>query len=102
MQAGAAAERANALDRAYSEYQTAAAANQPGAAAKVEAVRAKLLASRIRDARTARANQDLDGAIKAWDRVLALDPTNEAAKAERNQTVELKKKLDQQRGGKPN
>lgn len=54
-------------------------------------------AAYTREARTARANQNLDAAIAAWDRVLSLDPSDEAAKRERTQAVELKAKLDQQR-----
>ena len=101
MQAGIAAENAGSLDRAFADYQRAAAAGRAGADDKVASVRAKLKAAYTRDARTARANQDLDAAIAAWDRVLALDPSDEAAKRERTQAVELKNKLDQQRRTDP-
>lgn len=97
LQAGAAAEKSGNLERALADYQRAATAGQPDAGDKVAAVRAKLKASYTRDARTARANQRLEAAITAWDRVLAIDPSDEAAKRERAQAVELKTKLDQQR-----
>ncbi len=97
LQAGAAAEKSGNLERALAEYQRAAVAGQPDAADKVASVRAKLKAAYTRDARTARANQRLEAAIAAWDQVLTLDPSDEAAKRERAQAVELKAKLDQQR-----
>jgi len=89
--AGEAAERAGDLDRALTEYQRAG--SYPGAAAKVEQVRKQLGVINTKSARTAFAKQDLDGAIRHWNRVLELDPTNETAKLELGKTLLLKKRL---------
>lgn len=94
MRAGEAHERANRFDKAIEEYQRAEAADQPGAAAKIEGVRKKQIAAATLKARTAFAKQDLAGAIKGWDTVLQLDPNNELAKLERQKAVALKQKAD--------
>jgi hypothetical protein len=39
------------------------------------------------------ARQDLDGAIRSWDRVLAIDPVNETARLERQKALRLKDKV---------
>ncbi|SEL36343.1 Tetratricopeptide repeat-containing protein [Roseateles sp. YR242] len=88
-------ERSNRLDRALDEYKRAASLEQPGAQAKVDAVRKKLIDRYTLAARTAFAKQDLAGSIKAWDNVLELDPNNELAKLERQKAVALKAKVDQ-------
>lgn len=95
MRAGEAHERANRLDKALEEYRRAEAADQPGAAAKIDGVRKKQIARATLAARTAFAKQDLAGAIKGWDNVLQLDPDNELAKLERQKAVTLKAKADQ-------
>ncbi|WP_343636997.1 LysM domain-containing protein [Roseateles sp.] len=95
MRAGEAHERVGRLDKALEEYRRAEAADQPGASAKVEAVRKKQIARATLAARTAFAKQDLAGAIKGWDTVLQLDPENELAKLERQKAVTLKAKADQ-------
>jgi lipoprotein NlpI len=41
--------------------------------------------------------QDLDGAIAAWDKVLALDPNHKNAQLNRAQAVELKQNLQRLR-----
>jgi len=41
--------------------------------------------------------QDLDGAIAAWDKVLALDPNHKNAQLNRSQAVELKQNLQRLR-----
>jgi tetratricopeptide (TPR) repeat protein len=94
MRAGEAHERANRFDKAIEEYQRAEAADQPGAAAKIEGVRKRQIAAATLKARTAFAKQDLAGAIKGWDTVLQLDPNNELAKLERQKAVALKQKAD--------
>ena len=94
MRAGEAHERAGRFDKAIEEYQRAEAADQPGAAGKIEAVRKKQIAAATLKARTAFAKQDLAGAIKGWDTVLQLDPNNELAKLERQKAVTLKAKAD--------
>lgn len=95
MRNGESWERSNRLDRALDEYKRAASMDQPGAQAKVDAVRKKLIDRSTLAARTAFAKQDLAGSIKAWDNVLELDPGNEVAKLERQKAVSLKAKVDQ-------
>ncbi|WP_377155199.1 LysM peptidoglycan-binding domain-containing protein [Roseateles sp. UC29_93] len=95
MRAGDAHERAGRFDKALEEYRRAEAADQPGAGAKIEAVRKKQIAKATLAARTAFAKQDLAGAIKGWDSVLQLDPDNELAKLERQKAATLKAKADQ-------
>ena len=45
-------------------------------------------------ARTAFAKQDLDGSVRAWDRVLDIDPDNNTAKLERQRALALKEKAN--------
>lgn len=92
MRAGAAAERAHDLERALAEYRKAASLNEPGADAKVEQVRKQLVQRYTLNARTAFAKQDLDGAIRAWERVLGADPANDTAKLEMQRAIALKDK----------
>ena len=94
LQQGQAAEARGDLEAAYGAYQQAAVANEPGAPARVDAVRKKLVQRYSLGARTAFARQDLDGAIKGWDSVLAVDPDNETAKLERQRALTLKAKVD--------
>ncbi len=102
MRAGAAAEKAKDFSRALIDYQSAADQDEPGAAAKVATVKTRLVAEYSRTARVARANQNLDAALIAWDRALSLDPANEAARNERAEVVALKTKLERQRSEKTN
>jgi len=95
MRNGESWERSNRLDRALDEYKRAVSLEQPGAQAKVDVVRKKLIDRYTLNARTAFAKQDLAGSIKAWDNVLELDPGNELAKLERQKAVSLKAKVDQ-------
>ena len=92
---GEAAERAGKLEQALDEYRRAASLDQPSATAKAEAVRKRLVDKNTQAARTAFAKQDLTGAIRGWDNVLALDPNNELAKLERQKALQLKQKADQ-------
>ena len=92
MRAGEAAERGGDLDRALGEYRKAASLNEPGAEAKVEQLRKQLVQRHSLIARTAFARQDLDGAIRAWERVLSADPSNDTAKLERQRAIALKDK----------
>jgi LysM repeat protein len=46
-----------------------------------------------RAARSALAKQDLDGAIRSWDAVLAIDPNNSTAQLERQRAIALKERL---------
>ncbi|WP_280152275.1 LysM domain-containing protein [Piscinibacter sp. XHJ-5] len=93
MRAGESAERSGDLERAFNEYKRAATLDQPGAEAKAEQARKQLVVRYSLTARTAFARQDLDGAIRAWDRVLGVDPTNETAKLERQRALNLKEKV---------
>ena len=92
MRAGEAAERSGDLDRALSEYRRAASLDQPGAEAKAEQTRKVLVQRYSLNARTAFAKQDLDGAIRGWDRVLNVDPANDTAKLEKQRALALKDK----------
>jgi tetratricopeptide (TPR) repeat protein len=93
MRSAEAAERSGDLERAYAEYRRAAALDQPQAAAKAEQMRKQLILPATVNARSAFAKQDLDGAIRNWDRVLELDPGNETAKLERQKALALKEKI---------
>ena len=88
-----AAERAGDLDGALAGYRRAAMLNQPGASARVDAVRKKLVAQHSAGARGALARQDLDGSIRQWDRVLEIDPGNDTARLERQRAVALREKV---------
>ena len=89
---GEAAEKAGRLDAAFEEFQAAAALDHPGAAARAAGVRGSLVASRLRQARQEMANQNPKAALALYDRVLALDPANDAAKLERQRALELVKR----------
>ncbi|QPF75646.1 LysM peptidoglycan-binding domain-containing protein [Roseateles sp. DAIF2] len=95
LRAGEAAERSGSLDRALEEYRRAVSLEQPGAAAKEAALRKRLVDRHALAARGAFAKQDLAGSIRAWDRVLELDPNNDLAKLERQKAARLKQKADE-------
>ena len=52
-----------------------------------------LIEQHYRNGQAAYSRQDLNTAIREWDKVLELDPGNELAKARREQAVALQKKL---------
>ena len=60
--------------------------------------RSPCCASYDREAAQAYQRQNLDLAIKKWDRILELDPNNQKAKLERERAVELKKKMNEKFG----
>jgi len=91
---GESAERAGRLDAALSDYKQAAALDYPNADAKVQSVSARLVDVNSRAARAALARQDLDGSIRAWDRVLEISPGNETARLERQKVLRLKDALN--------
>jgi len=93
MRSAEAAERAGDLDRAHNEYRRAAGLDQAGAEAKAESVKRQLVQRYSLAARTAFARQDLDGAIRGWDRVLAVDPANDTARLEKQRALTLKEKV---------
>lgn len=71
-----------------------AAASEPTTDAALQAQRQKEAINRhTRAARSAFAKQDLNGAIRAWDNVLELDPNNRTAQLERQKAIDLKEKL---------
>jgi tetratricopeptide (TPR) repeat protein len=93
LRAAEAAERDGDLERAYAEYRRAASLDQPAAEGKAEHTRRQLVHRHALSARTAFARQDLDGAIRAWDRVLNVDPANDTARLERQRALALKEKV---------
>jgi tetratricopeptide (TPR) repeat protein len=93
MRSADAAERGGNFERAYDEYRRAATLDQPGADAKANQMRKQLVFNYSMSARTAFAKQDLDGSIRWWERVLAVDPTNDTAKLERQRALTLKEKV---------
>jgi tetratricopeptide (TPR) repeat protein len=93
MRAGDTAAAAGNWDKAYAEYRQAAGLGLIGATAKADAAGKRLVDQHSRNARNAMARQDLDGAIRAWDRVLELDPSNETARLERQKALRLKEKV---------
>lgn len=87
------AEKLGDLERAMAEYTRAGSLAQPGADSKAAQLRKQLAQRYTLEARTANAKQDLDGAIRAWDKVLRVDPANSTAKLERQRAQDLKEKL---------
>lgn len=92
MRSGDAAAAAGNWDRAYAEYRQAAGLGLIGATAKADAAGRRLVDQHSRAAHNAMARQDLDGAIRSWDRVLELDPVNDIARLERQKVLRLKEK----------
>jgi tetratricopeptide (TPR) repeat protein len=88
-----AAEKAGQLERAFNDYKTAAGLGYPGATNNVATLRKKLADAHAKAARAALARQNLDGAIAAWDQVLALKPGDETAQLERQKVLRLKEAL---------
>ncbi|HEY6136049.1 MAG TPA: LysM domain-containing protein, partial [Rubrivivax sp.] len=66
---------------------------QATAERKAAADRKAAIDRNSRAARSAMARQDVCGAIKSWDAVLALDPDNQTAQLERTRAVGLKARL---------
>lgn len=90
---GEAAERSGELDRALGEFRKAAGLGHPLAAARADRVQKALVARHTNAARSAFARQDLDGAIRGWERALAVDPTNDTARLELQRCRYLKEKV---------
>ncbi|NRF66437.1 LysM peptidoglycan-binding domain-containing protein [Aquincola sp. S2] len=73
---------------------SAPTAPDPAAEAdKAARARTEAITRHTRAARSAFAKQDLNGAIRAWDSVLELDPNNRTAQLERQKAIDLKEKL---------
>jgi tetratricopeptide (TPR) repeat protein len=64
------------------------------AAQQRDAARRELIARYQRDATAAFHRQDLDGSIRNWDLLLALDPDDQNARLKRAQAVDLKQRLN--------
>jgi hypothetical protein len=62
-------------------------------AQRAEREKAESIARYTREARSAFAKQDLAAAIRAWDRVLELDPNHRTATLERQKAVDLSERL---------
>ena len=63
------------------------------AAQKAEEVRQDLMQHYHKNAMAAFHRQDLDSAIKEWDKVLVLDPDNESARLNRARALELRERI---------
>lgn len=63
------------------------------AAQKAEEVEQDMIQRYHKSAMDAFHRQDLDSAIKEWDKVLVLDPGNESARLNRARAVELRKRI---------
>ena len=89
-----AAEKRGELERAYSDYRAASGGDLgPESQAKAENLRRRLVQRYTMSARSAFAKQDLDGAIRHWDRVMQLDPSNDTARLEQQKALALKEKI---------
>ncbi len=102
MQQGADLAKAGNLEGAYDAYREAAV-RDPGnrdAALQRDATRTQLARRYEREATQAFQRQNLDEAINKWDRVLALEPSNQKAKLERERAIDLRKKLNEKFGAK--
>lgn len=89
-----AAEKRGDVERAYSDYRVATGSElSSDGQAKAEVLRRRLLQRSTLNARSAFAKQDLDGAIRHWDRVMQLDPGNDTARLERQKAMALKEKI---------
>ena len=89
-----ASEKRGELERAYSDYRAATSGELSNEAqAKAETLRRRLVQRHTVSARSAFAKQDLDGAIRHWDRVMQLDPGNDTARLEQQKALALKEKI---------
>lgn len=88
------AEKRGDLERAYNDYRAAAAGDLgPESQPKADNLRRRLVQRYTVSARSAFAKQDLDGAIRHWDRVMQLDPSNDTARLEQQKALALKEKI---------
>jgi tetratricopeptide (TPR) repeat protein len=92
--AAEASAKAGNLERALADYKQAASLGIAAAGPKADATSKRLVDTHSRNARSALARQDLDGAVKSWDKVLELDPANETARLERQKALRLKEKVN--------
>jgi LysM repeat protein len=82
--------------RAYAAFKDAAVRDPSFelATQQRDAARRELIARYQRDATAAFHRQDLDGSIRNWDLLLALDPEDQNARLKRAQAVDLKQRLN--------
>ncbi len=102
MQQGTELQKAGNLEGAYDAFREAAI-RDPGnrdAVLQRDATRQALARRYEREATQAFQRQNLDEAIAKWDRVLALEPSNQKAKLERERALDLRKKLNEKFGAK--
>jgi tetratricopeptide (TPR) repeat protein len=102
MQQGNDLQKAGNLEGAYDAFREAAL-RDPGnrdAALQRDATRQALARRYEREATQAFQRQNLDEAIGKWDRVLALEPSNQKAKLERERAIDLRKKMNEKFGAK--
>ncbi|HNI00305.1 MAG TPA: hypothetical protein PK958_15215, partial [Rhodocyclaceae bacterium] len=92
---GLAAQKVGNKDRAYQSFRQAEKLDPSHAEARTRAdqLRRELVQQHERNARSAMARQDLDGAVRSWDRVLEIDPGNDTARLERQKTLKLQENL---------
>ena len=90
---GEAANKAGMYEKALADYRRAAGLGHPTAGAQADATAKRLIDIHSRNAHAAMARQDLDGAIRSWDRVLEIDPNNETARLEKQKALRLKDKI---------
>ena len=88
-------ETADMPEEAFDALQIAVAVspNDVHAQALLASAKSKTVEIYYRGGQIAFRRQDLDGAVAAWDRVLAIDPHHEKAQSSRAQALELKKAL---------
>jgi nucleoid-associated protein YgaU len=102
LQKGREQQRAGNLSGAYATFSDAVRSD-PGnrdAVVQRDAARQALVRRYERDATQAFQRQNLDLAIKNWDAILELEPTNQKAKLERERAVDLKKRMSEKFGAK--
>jgi tetratricopeptide (TPR) repeat protein len=66
---------------------------KPAGPSKEEIAKQEQIQRHHRNAQAAFRRQDLDTAIKEWDRVLELDPSNELAQARRQEALDMSRRL---------
>jgi len=103
MQQGRDMQKAGNLEGAYEAFREAAL-RDPGnrdAALQRDASRQALARRYEREATQAFQRQNLDEAIGKWDRVLALEPSNQKAKLEKERAMDLRKRMNEKFGANP-
>jgi tetratricopeptide (TPR) repeat protein len=98
-QGGLQAIKAGNKDAAYAAFMQAARLDPKHQDAKARAaqLRQELVQTHHRNATAAFHRQDMDTAIREWDRVLELDPGNETARLNRQRAVDLSERIKQMR-----